>query len=81
MAVMLFQVIGAVSPSYDYGSLEARQFRDGSGISSWAAESVARLAGKGIFQGDAYNNFLPRNTATREAAVTTVLRAYDSVLQ
>ena len=52
-------------------------FSDTERISSWAAESVARLVKTGIIRGQENNRFAPASTATRAEAATVLHRLYD----
>ena len=52
-------------------------FSDTERISSWAAESVARLVKTGIIRGQENNRFAPASTTTRAEAATVLHRLYD----
>ena len=77
MAGMLYRTVSVIAPVADYNSTGGKTFRDQGSISSWAVEGIKYLADKGIFTGDSTGNFLPKQNATREAAVVVVLRTYD----
>lgn len=79
MAAMLFRTAKVISPSADYNTAGKKTFHDQSAISSWAVEGINYLSDKRIFAGDNNGNFLPKDMATREAAIVVILRTYDIV--
>ncbi|MEN6327872.1 MAG: fibronectin type III domain-containing protein [Syntrophomonas sp.] len=52
-----------------------KTFADGTGISTWAKDAVARVSGSGIISGYPDNTFRPKVNATRAEAVTVILNA------
>lgn len=78
MAVMTDNFIKAVKAGLIVVN-EKASFTDQANISSWAAESVARMQQYGIINGRPDNSFAPQGTATR-AEAATVIKGYINAL-
>jgi hypothetical protein len=76
MATILFRALKVINPSADFSTTGAGTFSDDKSISSWAKEGVYYCFKAGILKG-INNRFAPREKSTREAAVITVVRAYE----
>lgn len=76
-ATMLFRAIKAMEPGADYSIAGISDFPDQKDIDSWAAEGTKYMSKLGIIKGDSRGYFMPKASATREAAILMAVRTYE----
>jgi cell wall-associated NlpC family hydrolase len=80
ISVMLYRILQAAKPEYDYSHTNEYIFADQNEISSWAEEAAGYLYGVEIVNGVGDNRFNPGGEPTREEAIVFAVRMYGKVL-
>lgn len=76
-ATMLYRTIKAMSPNADYGIAGVADFPDQALIADWAVEGTKYMSKLSIILGNTKGEFMPRDMASREAAVLMDVRTFE----
>ena len=78
-AVMLVRLTDAIEQPLPARAASMANFSDNSSIAPWAIESVGKVSASGIMSGIDEYSFAPQQKYTREQAIVTIMRIFESI--
>jgi len=78
-AVMLVRLSDAIGQPLPARAATMANFSDNNSIAPWAIESVGKVSATGIMGGVEGNLFAPQQLYTREQAIVTIMRIFETI--